>query len=670
MAFTGIINKKIIYCLLFLLVGFATPVIAQAPDSNNSNILVIHSYNPELSWTAEGKKGIDEGFRSSHHLTTVYHEFLDAKRYPNLEHRKAFLNYLHTKYQDTELQVLIVADDPGLNMVLATRNQYFPDLPVVFMGINHVRNELLTIPWLTGVFETHSYRETILEAKRQTQSDNMIFLIDSTETGTANLKRLRQIQVDAAETLPDITVVKDLTPTTIGQTLEKYPSSWPVFVRGQLRSGDGNEALLPFEETMQLLRSQLKNPLYTVSSSDLGHGVVGGKVLEGSYHAKQAVELVEKILEGTPVDQVPPIINAKTQWIFDAYELKRFNINHNDLPPTSILINQKQSFYEQHRQLIWYVLPIFILGAITILVLVDAIRRQKQAEITLEYRVEERTNALSQTLQELKQTQAQLIQTEKLSSLGQLVGGIAHEFNNPLTFITGNIDILQGYGQDLLDLIKQQQQQILVASSDSSLKSQDIDLDYIQADMPQIFQSMTKGTERIKTIVRSLQSFASTNEQGTKPTDLNKSLDNTLLILRSRIGNDIEIITDYGDCPLVVCEPSAINQVFMQVLLNAIEAVNLLNKEASKQIFIHTRTQKENWITISIQDTGFGIPHSIQEKVFDPFFTTKPVGAGTGLGLAVSYQYIQQHNGRLTFRPNSPQGSIFVIELPIPGSSR
>ncbi|MEM6251648.1 MAG: ATP-binding protein [Cyanobacteria bacterium P01_D01_bin.156] len=666
MAFVERLRKKAVCYLPILLLAFGTrPLVAKSLVHTTDNILVIHSYNSELSWTQQEKKGIEEGFQDSQHAVTVYHEFLDAKRYPELEHRDAFLSYLQKKYQDVDLRLLMVADDPGLNMILVTREQYFPDLPVVFMGINHVQDELLKIPWLTGVFETHSYRETILEAQRQTQADNVIVLLDSTETGKANLERLKQIQ-SSDQTLPEITVVQDVTPATIAQILGSYPSHWPIFLRGQLRSDDANAALLPFEQTTQLLRSHLKNPIYTVSSQDLGHGVVGGKVIEGSYHAKQAVQLVEEILDGTPIHQVSPIIHGTNQWFFDAQELRRFNIQKTALPPASILINQKTSFYEQYRELTWYLTSVFLLGMLTILILIEAIRRQKQAEQTLEHRVTERTNELSNTLEELKQAQAQLIQTEKLSSLGQLVGGVAHEFNNPLTFIAGNIEILKGYGKNLLDLISVYQKQMPAfnAAAHNAQDVDDIDLDYIQEDMPKIFQSIARGTQRIEAIVKSLQSFACVDEQGIKPTDLNKSLDNTLLILKARIGEEIDIVKEYGELPKIPCDPGAINQVFMQIMLNAIDAVNTLEKDELKQISIHSYVQNDDWITIIIQDTGSGIAPEIQDKIFDPFFTTKPVGAGTGLGLSVAYQYIQQHNGRFSFCPNQPQGSIFTLQLP------
>ncbi|MBT9312934.1 sensor histidine kinase [Leptothoe kymatousa] len=667
MAFIRCLSKKVVACLPVLLLAFgAEPRGGGATTQPPNNILVIHSYDLDLSWTEQEKRGIEEGFQDSQHSVTVYHEFLDAKRYPDLRHHDDFLSYLQTKYQHTELRLLMVADDPGLNLILETRGQYFPDIPVVFMGINHVQERLLTTPWLTGVFELHSYKETILEAQRQTQADNLIVLIDSTETGKANLERLRQLQA-ADGTLPQLTVVKDLTPATITQTLGQYPSHWPILLRGQLRSEDENGALIPFEDTARLLRSQVENPIYTVSSHELSHGVVGGKVLEGSSHAKQAVKLANKILAGTPVDQVEPVVEAKNQWMFDAQELKRFNIHPNALPLASTLINQKLSFYEQYRQLTWYVFSIFVLGMVTIVVLIEAIRRQKQAERTLEGRVAERTNELTNALQELKQTQAQLIQTEKLSSLGQLVGGIAHEFNNPLTFISSNMQVLQEYGQDLFNLLHLYQQQISPLNGASALgqQAENIDLDYIQADMPKIFRSVAKGTERIESIVRSLQSFACSDEQGVKPTNLNDNLDNTLLILKSRIDNDVELVKEYGPLPLVDCDPSAINQVFMQVLLNAIDAVNSLGDGSVKQIVIHSCLQEDDWVTIAISDSGPGILPSLRDKVFDPFFTTKPVGKGVGLGLSVSYQYLQQHHGHLALQPHLPQGTTCLIQLPI-----
>lgn len=669
MRLTGSLRKRTVRCLLLLL-SVATPVVAQTPSSANANVLIIHSYNLSLSWTAQVVQGIDEGFEQSHHAVTVYHEFLDAKRHPDLAYRIAFLDYLQKKYKDTDLALLMVADDPGLDLLLAHRATYFPELPVVFMGLNHIRAELLSIPWMTGVFETHSIKETLLEARRQTQANSAIILSDSSETGKANQKRIAAMAA-TTRNFPEIIVVSDVIPKNISEQLGQYPSHWPVFLAGQLRSDGQDQQLIAFEETLQLLRSQLPNPIYTDSFMHLGLGAVGGKILEGDYHAHKAVQLAEKVLDGTPTAQIKAITHSKNYWKFDAKELQRFNISQRDLPAGSIVINTKRSFYEENQQLVRFALAVFIFGALTIFVLLDAIRRQKQSEIMLEYRVAERTNELSDTLRELKQTQAQLIQTEKLSSLGQLVNGIAHEFNNPLTFITGNIEILKDYGRDLLKLVSLYEQQAsdqqTAIDSPSQVQqfSQDIDLGYIQTDMPQIFKSINRGTERIESIIDNLQSFASSDEQGIKPTDLHKCLDNTLMILRSRIGNNIEIITNYETLPLVNCEPGAINQVFMQVLLNAIEAIDTLDKDSLKQILIHTYIKEKSWATVSIQDTGPGISSAIRENIFDPFFTTKSVGEGTGLGLAVAYQHIQQHSGRLIFNPNLPKGSIFIIQLPI-----
>ncbi|MEO0987995.1 MAG: hypothetical protein AAFY20_21005, partial [Cyanobacteria bacterium J06639_14] len=432
--------------------------------------------------------GIVEGFQESDHDVQIYHEFLDSKRYPGLHHRQEFLDYIRLKYQDTPLQLLMVADDPGLNLVLETHDEYFSDLPVVFMGINHVQEGLFDIPWITGVFETHNYAETFLEAKRQTGADTMIVIGDSSETGIASLKRT-EASLSNVEGLPALIVLKDIPENQVEQTLGIYPDHWPIFMAGQLREKTKEKSLIDFAQDTQILRSKLPNPLYTNTILRIGYGAVGGKILEGKHHGQQAVQLATKILEGTPVSDVEPIVNVDDQWMFDAQELKRFDIDFKDLPADSILVNLGPSFYEQNRQLVWICIIVFSLGLITIFLLAYANHQQRRAkrqlrenERKLEQRVSARTSELSEALRELKHTQAQLIQKEKLSSLGKLVGGIAHEFNNPLSFMCGNLTYLEKYTQDIFQLVSCYQTQ-----SDPSCVAQkyarEIEFEYIHEDV-------------------------------------------------------------------------------------------------------------------------------------------------------------------------------------------
>lgn len=644
------------------------------PASKNANVLVIHSYHPELSWTQQEKEGIDQGFANSHHAVTVYHEFLDAKRYPDLSHHQVFLDYLQTKYQDTSLDVLMIADDPGLQLLLDVKPIYFPELPVVFMGINNVQEELLNIPWLTGVFETHSTEETLWVAQQHTESERIIVITDSSETGQANRAQLEALNLATVNQGTPIgrsfIFVEDVPANQVQQILGPYPDDMPIVMQGQLRQDHSDGALIEFEQETEILRSQLPNPIYTDSAMRLGHGAVGGKVLDGRFHAEQAVQLVEQILDGIPVNKLSPIIESKNQWMFDAQELERINVDLEALPPDSELINRKLSFYDQYRLVVWSAFVLFSLSGLIILVLANAIRLQKRAESDLkenekylEDRVNARTEELRLALDNLQETQAKLIQHEKSSSLGRLMGGIAHEFNNPLGFIIGNIKCLEGYLQSQKKLFAIYQTQT-ATPLDAVQYSQEIDFDYIQEDIPKVMASITHGADRIQHLVQTLNEFVRVNEEGFKPTNLNQSLDNTLLILSSQLAEDIAVIKDYETLPSVHCNPRDLNQVFMSILLNAIEALAVWETEP-KQIHLKTGLLSKNWVQIRISDTGPGIAPEHLAKIFDPFFTTKAFGQGMGMSLALCYRTIQHHQGRLTCVSTLDQGATFVIDLPI-----
>jgi len=301
----------------------------------------------------------------------------------------------------------------------------------------------------------------------------------------------------------------------------------------------------------------------------------------------------------------------------------------------------------------------------------------EQARQTLEQRVEERTQELQQTLEELKQTQSQLIQSEKMSSLGQLVAGIAHEINNPVNFIYGNIEYTKSYTKDLLDLVNLYQQNYPNPTSAIQDKIEAIDLEFIIEDLSKILSSMKMGTERIRQIVLSLRNFSRLDEADMKPVDIHEGIENTLLILNNRLKRDIEVIRKYGDLPLVECYPAQLNQVFMNIIANAIDALEeslvigqkSLVKEAGQmtkpQIIIQTEMVDYNYVRVGISDNGPGIPPEIKNKLFDPFFTTKPMGKGTGLGLSISYQIIEKHRGKIEVISELGEGTELAIALPI-----
>lgn len=301
------------------------------------------------------------------------------------------------------------------------------------------------------------------------------------------------------------------------------------------------------------------------------------------------------------------------------------------------------------------------------------------ARETLESRVEERTQELSNALESLQHTQSQLVQAEKMSSLGQLVAGVAHEINNPVNFIFGNLSHVNEYVANLLSLIALYQQDYSGTDINISEYIEEIDLDYICNDLPKTLKSMKVGADRIREIVLALRNFSRLDEAEMKLVNIHEGIDSTLLFLHSSFKAKyqqlaIEIVKQYGDLPPVECYAGQINQVFMNILSNSIYALNqqchynLKGKleNSYSTITIRTEVIENNFVRICFKDNGPGIAESIKTQVFNPFFTTKPVGEGTGLGLSISYQIVvEQHQGQLKFFSAPGKGCEFQIEIPI-----
>ncbi|MGB3297472.1 MAG: response regulator [Phormidesmis sp.] len=288
----------------------------------------------------------------------------------------------------------------------------------------------------------------------------------------------------------------------------------------------------------------------------------------------------------------------------------------------------------------------------------------------LEEKVEERTAELKQALDHLKQTQAKLIHNEKMNSMGQLVAGIAHEVNNPINFIHGNLNYIDRYVQDLLALVHAYQEHCPAPAADVSNKLEALDLEFTSPDLLQSLVSLRSGTQRIRSLVLSLRNFARFDEAAIKAVNVHDGLDSTLALLGAQLKG-VRIEKHYSDLPAVECYASQLNQVFMHLINNAAEALKqlgTLKNEYAKSPMLHVSTTviDRDRIAIWIADNGPGISPEIYSRIFDPFFTTKAVGQGIGLGLSISHQIVTlQHSGKLKCYSVPGQGAKFLVELPV-----
>ncbi len=651
----------ILFVILSLLVGYGVNCRAQAPQTKN--VLVLHSYHPELNWTNSVMEGIAAALNKYNGNIHIYVEYMDAKRHFDEKYNELLVDLLRHKYREVALDVIVCSDDDALNFLYKYRNQLFAGVPVTFCGINVLNSALISTKNYTGVLETNDMNNTLqLALKLHPHVQNIYVISDQTVSGKIITEKFLAVTQPFKNRLR-FTVIDNLPMNKLQSYLAQIPNDSIIFLLSVSRDSDG--VVYTHKQFIDAIADYANVPMYSVWDFYLGRGIVGGRLTNGLANGELAGQMARRVLAGESIENIPIMRQSPYKYMFDFVQINRFGIRLADLPPDSIIINRPVSLYETDRQLFLQVAALIFGMGIIIVILTLVIRRSIRAERALhkfsdqlEERVSARTEELAtankqlrHTLSVLRQTQDQLVQSEKMAALGGLVAGLAHEINTPI-----------GNGVTAVSFMEQKQADLAKKYQLNSLKKSDME-EFISINS----EALTLIRLNLAKAVGLIQSFKKVAiDQSTEECRsfrMCEYIDDILMSLKPKLKHTgHNIIVDCDKDIVIDSYPSAISQIVTNLVLNSLTHAYEGSQQGSIKIaVIDTGDNIQLWYS----DDGKGIAPALHKKIFEPFYTTKRGQGGTGLGLHIVYNIVTQKlNGTIKVDSAVGKGTQFLIIFP------
>jgi signal transduction histidine kinase/ActR/RegA family two-component response regulator len=579
---------------------------AEAP-----RVLVLNSYHPQYTWTEELVRGVrgELSYLPPEHL---FIEFMDARRMVDDDAYLGLLvdAYAH-KYRQFPPDVIISSDDSALAFLLTHRATLFPDVPIVFCGINsRTVAELEPVPNMTGILEGLEVAGNLALIERlHPEATRVVLLADRTSLGQGMVRIARQVIPRFERGGLRIEVWDDFTLTELHERVARVDPGTVFLLLAIHEDREGH--YFSFDQHLLPLTNVSRVPIYAMFGMLLGQGVTGGVMNDPHDHGRAAAVLARRVLDGTPADAIPVIPSAEYRPRFDYARLERFDIPEDRLPEGSIVVGRPTSFYEDHPTLVWAVSAVIVALGLAVLWLASIVRRMLRAE------------------RELADKQEELRRAQQLELLGRLAGGVAHDFNNLVTAISGFAALASRR----------------VPPNDEVLRD---DLEEIQ-----------RATERAAELTRQLLSFARRQPIQTQIVDVNTLLVNLHKLLRRLVSEAVELVVlPTKDPACVRIDPGQLEQVLSNLVMNARDAM-----PGGGKLTLGVKATETD-VILEISDTGVGMSEAVKSRIFEPFFTTKDVGRGTGLGLATSIAIVERARGTIVVDSSPGRGTTFTIRLP------